>query len=146
MHKKVETFSQPPDSIRSARRVRPRARRAVAVFATGRNAATMLSRVTAAGCESITVFERAEDFIAEFTADRFDLVVAMLEPTILSRESLHQLDLLGVRTVGVVAHHRHRAWAALLPLRETVWLFAPASMYRRQMLVGGSERWGNFND
>lgn len=146
MHKKVEAFSQSPGSILTARRERPRARSTVAVLATGRSATTVLNRVKAAGYESIAVFESAEDFISQFTAERFDVVVAMLEPTTLSRESLHQLDLWGLRTVGVVAHHRHRNWGVLLPLKETVWLFAPASMYRRQMLLGGSGRWGNFND
>jgi cation diffusion facilitator CzcD-associated flavoprotein CzcO len=111
-----------------------RTRQRVAVVASGRSAVTMLSRAKSAGCESVALFDRTGDLLAQENPQQYTVVIALLEPHIITREDLHALDSFGMRTIGVVGHHRHRTWAALLPLNEAVWLFAPPKMYRRQMM------------
>lgn len=109
-------------------------RKRVIILATGTSALTVLNRAKKAGFASVTMFESAEEALSDGRINRGDIVLALLESSILTRDALNQCDKLGARTIGVVAHHRHRAWARLLPLRETVWLFAPAPMYRNEMI------------
>lgn len=110
-----------------------RPRHAVAVLATGRHASIILSRVRRAGFDLCSICSSPEMLLSMCEANNVSRVVAVLEPDLLTRQTLHQLDERDIATVGVVVNNRHRSWARLLPLLETVWLFAPPSSYRLQI-------------
>lgn len=106
-------------------------RASIAIVATGRSSLTMMTRTTSAGYASVSIFEHSERALEEAQRGRISAVLALLEPQLLSREQLHQFDLLGIGVGGVIAHARHQSWSELLPLMETVWLFAPGLYYRK---------------
>lgn len=108
-------------------------RQSVAILATGRSALTILRRVKQAGYSAVSVFDSANALLTACKSQGFSRVLAILEPELFTRDALHQLDELGVITVGVVAHNRHRSWSQLLPLCETVWLFALGPAYRTRL-------------
>lgn len=102
----------------------------VVVLAPGRSAQTVMRRVTAAGYSVAAVLDDADAALQRCEQGCDTVVLSLVEPSLLSREALHAFDLRGVRVIGVVSHQRHRAWARLLPLLETVWLFAPPPHYK----------------
>lgn len=108
-------------------------RQSVAILATGRSALTIMRRVKLAGYSAVSVFDSADALLTACKTQGFSRVLAILEPELFTRDALHQLDQLGVITVGVVAHNRHRSWSQLLPLYETVWLFALGPAFRTRL-------------
>lgn len=108
-------------------------RASLAVVALSQSSVTILRRLRASGFSSVSVFEHVDSALREAEAHAIDTLLVLLEPELFSREQLHRADVIGVRVLGVVAHKRHRLWATLLPLNETVWLYAPHSAYRRAL-------------
>lgn len=103
----------------------------VAVLASERIAPIVVKRVTAAGYPRITVVADTGETMMKSGTDRAQVVLSVLDPALLTREQLRIHDELGIRTLGLFAHRRHRAWGQLLPLCEVLWLFAPPQQYRR---------------
>jgi hypothetical protein len=108
-------------------------RQTVAVLASGRYASIILRRIRLAGYVDCVVCSSAELLLTLCETNNVTRVVAVLEPELLTRDALHQLDQRGVITIGVTVNTRHRSWGQLLSLLETVWLFAPPSTYRTQL-------------
>lgn len=107
-----------------------RPRHSVAVLASGRQASIILRRLRLAGYTDCSVCSSAEMLLTMCETNSVTRVVAVLEPELLTRKTLQQLDERGMLSVGVVVNNRHRSWGRLLPLLETVWLFATPSTYR----------------
>ena len=105
----------------------------LAVLADDYRAGIMLRRLTSAGYRRVTVVTDATEVMSSPLGARPECVLAVLEPTLLNREQLLAFDQLGIAALGITAHRRHRMWAELLPLCETLWLFAPVTLYRRTL-------------
>lgn len=105
----------------------------VHILGRGRSTVAMLRRIRAAGFVVAGVSESTDWMLAECEAGGCNLLAALLEPNLMTRTLLQRCDELDIRVVGVLGNQRHRDWAALLPLCETVWLFAPASYYARTL-------------
>lgn len=110
-------------------------RPSVFVLSSGHPTVALLRRIRRTGVDVSGVSEHPDVVLRECEEHRCSLLIALLEPGLFPRTLLSRCDELGVRVIGVVANSRHRDWAALLPLCETVWLYAPSRIY--QQLLGG---------
>lgn len=114
----------------------------ITVIASERLAPIVVKRVTAAGYPRVTVVADTGETITQSGTARAQVVLAVLDPALLTREQLHIHDELGIHTLGLFANRRHRAWGQLLPLCEVLWLFAPPQQYRRALNALSTPRGG----
>jgi len=105
----------------------------IAVLAREQSGAIVVRRLTAAGYRRVSVVPDADAITSAPPEARADIVVALLEPALLSRKQLYTCDLTDIALLGLTAHRRHRVWAELLPLQETIWLYAAPSQYRKAL-------------
>lgn len=105
----------------------------IAVLAGERSAPVVVKRLTAAGFRRVTVVADIAEVIDGPPAARADSIVVLLEPDLINREQLYSCDLHEISVLGLTAHRQHRVWAQLLPLCETLWLYAPPAQYQRAL-------------
>lgn len=62
--------------------------------------------------------------------ENYDAVIALAEPDLLPTDLLFEIDLSSSAVLALVANRRHRLWAQMIELEDTLWVFAPAEAYK----------------
>lgn len=62
--------------------------------------------------------------------ENYDAVIALAEPDLLPTDLLFEIDLSASAVLALVANRRHRLWAQMIGLEDTLWVFAPADGYK----------------